>query len=155
MAKALNGLKPLMGRLLAAAGLSGARYGVVGATIVITTAPGVSLEQLAVGRSQRIASLHGALTGAPGGDQLVRRAARLAVRSKAELLAVHVQRDDGVRGPSTELPVRHRELVCTLNLHLLRAALAELGAPAQARLDPAEGRCCVTIAAGGAETGRG
>jgi predicted ArsR family transcriptional regulator len=49
--------------------------------------------------------------------------------------------------------VRHRELVCTLNLHLLRAALAGLGAPAQARLDPAEGRCCVTITPDGAETG--
>jgi len=45
--------------------------------------------------------------------------------------------------------VRHRELVCTLNLHLLRAALAELGVPAQARLDPAEGRCCVTITRAG------
>jgi predicted ArsR family transcriptional regulator len=44
--------------------------------------------------------------------------------------------------------VRHRELVCTLNLHLLRAALAELGGPARARLDPAEGRCCVTITPG-------
>jgi predicted ArsR family transcriptional regulator len=55
--------------------------------------------------------------------------------------------------PFHELAVRHRELVCTLNLHLLRAALAELGAPAQARLDPAEGRCCVTITPGGAETG--
>jgi predicted ArsR family transcriptional regulator len=49
--------------------------------------------------------------------------------------------------------VRHRELVCTLNLHLLRSALAELGAPAQARLDPAEGRCCVMITPGGAGTG--
>ena len=29
-----------------------------------------------------------------------------------------------------------------------------LGAPAQARLDPAEGRCCVTITPDGAETGR-
>ena len=49
--------------------------------------------------------------------------------------------------PFHELAVRHTELVCTLNLHLLRAVLAELGAPARARLDPAEGRCCVTITA--------
>jgi predicted ArsR family transcriptional regulator len=47
--------------------------------------------------------------------------------------------------PFHELMVRHPELVCTLNLHLLRAALAELGRPEQARLDPAPGRCCVTI----------
>jgi predicted ArsR family transcriptional regulator len=53
--------------------------------------------------------------------------------------------------PFHELAVRHRELVCTLNLHLLRAALAELGAPARARLDPAQGRCCVTITRMGQE----
>ncbi len=47
--------------------------------------------------------------------------------------------------PFHELAVRHRELVCTLNLHLLRAVLDELGVPARARLDPAAGRCCVTI----------
>jgi len=47
--------------------------------------------------------------------------------------------------PFHELAVHHRDLVCTLNLHLLRAAVAELGVPARAQLDPAEGRCCVTI----------
>src|SRR5262244_2275946 len=41
--------------------------------------------------------------------------------------------------PFHELAVHHRDLVCTLNLHLLRAALAELGVPARAQLDPAEG----------------
>ena len=50
--------------------------------------------------------------------------------------------------PFHELVVRHRELVCTLNLQLLGAVLAELGVPAQARLDPADGRCCVTITRG-------
>jgi predicted ArsR family transcriptional regulator len=55
--------------------------------------------------------------------------------------------------PFHELAVRHTELVCTLNLHLLRAALAELGVPAQARLDPAEDRCCVTIIPGRGGTG--
>jgi two-component system sensor histidine kinase KdpD len=37
-----------------------------------------------------------AITGAPGGEQLIRRAARIASRSKAELLAVHVRADDGL-----------------------------------------------------------
>ena len=37
MARALNGLKPLMDRLLASAGLAGARYGVAGSTFVVTT----------------------------------------------------------------------------------------------------------------------
>jgi hypothetical protein len=72
MARALNGLKPLMGRLLAAAGLRGARYGVSGNTLVVTTMPGVSLDRLAVGRSQRIDSLTGALTGIVRGPSLRR-----------------------------------------------------------------------------------
>jgi predicted ArsR family transcriptional regulator len=50
--------------------------------------------------------------------------------------------------PFHELAVQHRDLVCTLNLHMLRAVLSELGVPAQARLDPAEGRCCVMITPG-------
>lgn len=43
-----------------------------------------------------------ALTGAPNGEHLVRRAARMARRAKGELIAVHVRADDGlkVRPPS-------------------------------------------------------
>jgi hypothetical protein len=52
-----------MGRLLAAAGLAGARYGVSGSTFVVTTTPGLSLAQLAAGRPERIGSLTGAMTG--------------------------------------------------------------------------------------------
>lgn len=37
-----------------------------------------------------------ALTGAPGGDRLVRRAARIAGRLKAPLVGVHVRRSDGL-----------------------------------------------------------
>jgi two-component system sensor histidine kinase KdpD len=37
-----------------------------------------------------------ALTGAPGGDALVRRAARIAGRTKADLVGVHVRTDDGL-----------------------------------------------------------
>jgi len=47
--------------------------------------------------------------------------------------------------PFHELVVRHAGLVCAMNLHLLRGLTDELGGGAQARLDPAEGRCCVTI----------
>lgn len=63
MARALNGLKPLMDRLLASAGLPGARYGVAADTFVVTTTPGPSLAQLAAGRPQRVGSLTGAVTG--------------------------------------------------------------------------------------------
>ena len=47
--------------------------------------------------------------------------------------------------PFHDLLARHVDLVCAMNLHLLRGLIAELGTRAQARLDPAEGRCCVTI----------
>lgn len=47
--------------------------------------------------------------------------------------------------PFHELAARHADLVCAMNLHLLRGVLGELGSGAQARLHPAEGRCCVTI----------
>jgi len=40
-----------------------------------------------------------ALTGAPSGDDLIRRAARMASRARGELLGVHVQSDDGLSGP--------------------------------------------------------
>src|SRR5205807_8287695 len=40
-----------------------------------------------------------ALTGAPSGDDLIRRAARMAMRTRGELLGVHVQSDDGLSGP--------------------------------------------------------
>jgi predicted ArsR family transcriptional regulator len=47
--------------------------------------------------------------------------------------------------PFHDLVSRHAGLVCTMNLHLLWGVLDQLGIPAQAQLDPAEGRCCVTI----------
>ena len=43
-----------------------------------------------------------AITGAPGGDDVIRRAARMAMRTRGELLGVHVRPADGLAGPSTE-----------------------------------------------------
>jgi two-component system, OmpR family, sensor histidine kinase KdpD len=43
-----------------------------------------------------------AITGAPGGDDVIRRAARMAARTRGELLGVHVRPADGLRGPSGE-----------------------------------------------------
>jgi two-component system sensor histidine kinase KdpD len=68
-----------------------------------------------------------ALTGAPGGDQLVRRASRMALRAHGELVAVHVRRDDGVRGPSTELLDRHRKLVEELGGRYVEVAGSDPG----------------------------
>lgn len=47
--------------------------------------------------------------------------------------------------PFHELARRHPRLVCELNLQLLRGLLDELGEQGNPRLDPAPGRCCVTI----------
>jgi two-component system sensor histidine kinase KdpD len=56
-----------------------------------------------------------ALTGGPEGDTLIRRAARIAVRTKgAELLAVHVSRNDGLSGGSPVNLARQRTLVESL-----------------------------------------
>ncbi|MFI6888195.1 sensor histidine kinase, partial [Streptosporangium canum] len=53
-----------------------------------------------------------ALTGGPEGDTLIRRAARIAARSKgADLLAVHVTRADGLAGGDPARLARQRALV--------------------------------------------
>jgi two-component system sensor histidine kinase KdpD len=56
-----------------------------------------------------------AITGAPGGDDVIRRAARMAMRTRGDLLGVHVRPADGLAGPSTE------------RLSELRRLLTELG----------------------------
>ena len=56
-----------------------------------------------------------ALTGGPEGDTLIRRAARIAARSKgADLLAVHVARSDGLAGADPAHLARQRVLVESL-----------------------------------------
>ncbi|GHE26816.1 sensor histidine kinase [Streptosporangium violaceochromogenes] len=56
-----------------------------------------------------------ALTGGPEGDTLIRRAARIAARSKgADLLAVHVTRSDGLVGADPGSLARQRTLVESL-----------------------------------------
>ena len=51
-----------------------------------------------------------ALTGAPGTEALIRRAARIAQRAHGELLGVHVHSDEGLAGP-TGLLEQHRKLL--------------------------------------------
>jgi two-component system sensor histidine kinase KdpD len=55
-----------------------------------------------------------AITGAPGGDALIRRAARMAMRAHAELFGVHVRSTDGLAGPPKHLLERHRALLTEL-----------------------------------------
>ena len=52
-----------------------------------------------------------AITGAPGGDDVIRRAARMAMRTRGELLGVHVRPADGLAGPSVERLTELRRLL--------------------------------------------
>ena len=52
-----------------------------------------------------------ALTGAPGGEHLVRRASRIARRAKGDLLGVHVRAGEGLAGPPPGSLERHRILL--------------------------------------------
>ena len=55
-----------------------------------------------------------AITGAPGGEDVLRRAARMAMRSRGELVGVHVRPADGLAGPSTERLAELRRLLTEL-----------------------------------------
>ncbi len=52
-----------------------------------------------------------AVTGAPGGEDVIRRAARMAMRIRGELSAVFVRPSDGLAGPSAERLAEMRRLV--------------------------------------------
>src|SRR5436853_194993 len=75
-----------------------------------------------------------AITGAPGTEALIRRAARMAQRSHGELLGVHVRNDDGLAGGGRSDAVeRYRQLLTDLGGEYhevvasdVAAALAEL-----------------------------
>jgi two-component system, OmpR family, sensor histidine kinase KdpD len=52
-----------------------------------------------------------ALTGSPHGERLIRRAARMAARARAELVGVHIRSSDGLARPVGALLERHRSLL--------------------------------------------
>ena len=58
-----------------------------------------------------------ALTGAPGADAPIRRAARMARRAKADLLGVHVRIQDGLAAPPPTQLQAHRRLLEELGGH--------------------------------------
>jgi len=56
-----------------------------------------------------------AITGAPSGDAVIRRAGRMARRTRGELHGVHVRSSDGLRAPPAEGLQRQRELLDELS----------------------------------------
>jgi two-component system, OmpR family, sensor histidine kinase KdpD len=68
-----------------------------------------------------------AITGAPGGDVLIRRAARMARRAQGDLVGVHVRPTDGLAGRSSELLEKHRQLLTDLGGTYQEVAATDVG----------------------------
>ena len=68
-----------------------------------------------------------ALTGSADGERLVRRAARVAQRTKGVLFGVHVVPQDGLSAPSAALLTRQRQLVEQLGGEYHEVAGADIG----------------------------
>jgi len=77
------------------------------------------------------------LTGAPGSAVLVRRAARMAMRTRAELVGVHVRTDDGLSGSGPEGLRRNRDLLDDLGGRYVEVVGADV-APALVQVARAE-----------------
>jgi two-component system sensor histidine kinase KdpD len=77
------------------------------------------------------------LTGAPGSAVLVRRAARMAMRTKAELVGVHVRTDDGLADAGSEGLGRNRALLDDLGGRYVEVVGADV-APALVQVARAE-----------------
>jgi len=93
-----------------------------------------------------------ALTGGPEGETLIRRAARIAARSKgADLMAVHVTRDDGLVGADPAALSRQRLLVESLGGSYHQVVGADV---ARALLDFARAVNATQIVLGASSRGR-
>jgi two-component system sensor histidine kinase KdpD len=92
-----------------------------------------------------------ALTGSSDGERLVRRAARIAQRSKGDLVAVHVVPQDGLAAPSAALLAEQRELVAELGGTYHEVAGADVG---EALLDAARSLNATQIVMGATRRSR-
>jgi two-component system sensor histidine kinase KdpD len=77
------------------------------------------------------------LTGSPGGAVLIRRAARMAMRTKAELVGVHVRTEDGLIGKSANGLAQNRALLDDLGGRFVEVVGADV-APALVQVARAE-----------------
>ncbi len=77
------------------------------------------------------------LTGSRGSTVLIRRAARMAMRTKAELVGVHVRTDDSLTGPGSQGLVTNRALLDDLGGRYVEVVGADV-APALVQVAKAE-----------------
>jgi two-component system sensor histidine kinase KdpD len=92
-----------------------------------------------------------ALTGSRDGERLIRRAARIAQRSKGDLVAVHVIPQDGLAGPAAGLLAQQRELVNELGGTYHEVVGADIG---EALLDAARSLNATQIVMGATRRSR-
>ena len=77
------------------------------------------------------------LTGSPGSAVLIRRAARMAMRTKAELVGVHIRSDDSLTGSGSQGLVANRALLDDLGGRFVEVVGADV-APALVQVARAE-----------------
>ncbi len=77
------------------------------------------------------------LTGSPGSAVLIRRAARMAMRTKAELVGVHIRTDDSLTGSGSQGLVANRALLDDLGGRFVEVVGADV-APALVQVARAE-----------------
>jgi two-component system, OmpR family, sensor histidine kinase KdpD len=92
-----------------------------------------------------------ALTGSSDGEWLIRRAARIAQRSKGDLVAVHVVAQDGLAAPAAALLAEQRALVEELSGTYHEVAGADVG---EALLDTARSLNATQIVMGATRRSR-
>ena len=92
-----------------------------------------------------------AVTGAPGTENLIRRAARIAQRAHGELVGVHVVADENLAEPVTGLVARHRILLEQLGGDYREVVGRDVGA---ALVDFARAENATQIVVGGSRRSR-
>ena len=127
------------------------RYALAAALLAEAVARAASSSLPVADALRAVAREHGRFIGAA----LSRAAAGPVADRLVEVLAEHGYepcRSEGAitlrNCPFRVLAAEHRRLVCDMNLELLCGLVEAAGLPAGiARIDPAPGRCCVTLAA--------
>jgi two-component system sensor histidine kinase KdpD len=92
-----------------------------------------------------------AITGAPGTESLIRRAARMAQRTHGELLGLHVTSAEGLTGPKSENIARHRQLFADLGGEYHEVVASDVAA---ALVDFARAENCTQLVLGSSRRSR-